>query len=150
MARCRARPYDAATAGLLTTILTARAAAWWARTPGGSWGLVGYLAARTMSRRRETVGVVLPITAALAIAVFTGAIYTTAARLARRTLRFCGRRAQLSRRLVVAIVMPSPSLVHPTNQSSRSSTVGEKSLYIRLLEVYSAWWVGCDSANKET
>ncbi len=69
----------AGSAGLVTTILAAGAARWWAGTSVGSRGLAGYLAARTVSRRREGAGVVLPITTALAIAVFAGAVYTTAA-----------------------------------------------------------------------
>jgi putative ABC transport system permease protein len=69
----------AASAGLLTMLLIAAVARWWARSRAGSRAVAGYLAVRTIARRREGAGVVLPITAALAIALFTGAIYTTAA-----------------------------------------------------------------------
>lgn len=69
----------AVAAGLVTTLAAAFAAGWWARRTARRRGVAGYVAARTIARRREGTWVILPLTAALAIAVFAAGIYSTAA-----------------------------------------------------------------------
>jgi putative ABC transport system permease protein len=69
----------AVAAGLMTTLAAATAARWWANRSARRRGVAGYVASRTIARRREGTLVVLPLTAALAIAVFAAGIYQTAA-----------------------------------------------------------------------
>jgi putative ABC transport system permease protein len=66
-------------AGLMTTQAAATAARWWADRSAHRRGVAGYVASRTIARRREGTLVVLPLTAALAIAVFAAGIYEAAA-----------------------------------------------------------------------
>jgi putative ABC transport system permease protein len=69
----------AVAAGLLASLGAATAARWWAGRSARRRGVAGYVASRTIARRREGTLVVLPLTAALAIAVFAAGIYQTAA-----------------------------------------------------------------------
>jgi putative ABC transport system permease protein len=69
----------AVAAGLLTTLAAATAARWWASLSARRRRVAGYVASRTIARRREGTLVVLPLTAALAIAVFAAGVYGTAA-----------------------------------------------------------------------
>jgi putative ABC transport system permease protein len=66
-------------AGLLTTLAAAAVARWWARRSARRRGVAGYVASRTIARRREGTWVILPLTAALAIAVFAAGVYSAAA-----------------------------------------------------------------------
>lgn len=68
----------AAVAGLGTTRLLAAATAWWARQRPHGRSLVGYVASRAVSRRREGTLIVLPVTAAVAICVFGAGVYASA------------------------------------------------------------------------
>jgi putative ABC transport system permease protein len=65
--------------GVLMTPAAAFAARRWARLSARRKGMTGYLASRTVARRREGTWAILPLTAALAIAVFSASIYLTAA-----------------------------------------------------------------------
>ena len=69
----------AVAAGLLTTLAAQVAAGWWATATGKRRGVFGYLASRTISRRREGTLVILPLTAALAVAIFAAGVFTAAA-----------------------------------------------------------------------
>lgn len=69
----------AVAAGVLMSLAAARAARWWAARSVRRQGVAGYVAARTIARRREGTWVILPLTAALAISVFAGGIYSAAA-----------------------------------------------------------------------
>ncbi len=68
----------ALSAGQLLTYAAALAARWWARRSASHRGTAGYVAARTIARRREGTWVILPLTAALAISVFGAGIYSAA------------------------------------------------------------------------
>ncbi len=65
--------------GLLTTLGVAYVAGWQARRSTRRRSLTGYVATRAVSRRREGTWAILPLAAALAIAVFAAGIYATAA-----------------------------------------------------------------------
>ncbi len=65
--------------GLLTSVVAALVARWWSRRSTRRRGVSGYVASRTISRRREGTLVILPLTAALAIAVFAAGVFTAAA-----------------------------------------------------------------------
>jgi putative ABC transport system permease protein len=68
----------AVVAGLAATRLTAMLATWWtARSRGRS--LSGFVSSRAISRRQEGTLVILPITAAIAVAVFGVGVYDSAA-----------------------------------------------------------------------
>ncbi len=68
----------AVVAGLAATRLTAGLATWWtARSRGRS--LSGFVSSRAISRRQEGTLVILPITAAIAVAVFGAGVYDSAA-----------------------------------------------------------------------
>jgi hypothetical protein len=68
----------AVVAGLGATRLTAALATWWTgRSRGRS--LSGFVSARAISRRQEGTLVILPITAAIAVAVFGAGVYDSAA-----------------------------------------------------------------------
>ncbi|HEV2798286.1 MAG TPA: FtsX-like permease family protein [Nocardioides sp.] len=68
----------AVVAGLAATRLTAVLATWWtARSRGRS--LSGFVSSRAISRRQEGTLVILPITAAIAVAVFGAGVYDSAA-----------------------------------------------------------------------
>ncbi len=68
----------AVVAGLAATRLTAAAATWWTgRSRGRS--LSGFVSWRAISRRQEGTLVILPITAAIAVAVFGAGVYDSAA-----------------------------------------------------------------------
>ena len=68
----------AVVAGLAATRLTAMLATWWtARSRGRS--LSGFVSSRAISRRQEGTLVILPITAAIAVAVFGAGVYDSAA-----------------------------------------------------------------------
>lgn len=69
----------AAAAGMATGLGTAVAAGWQARRSVSTRGVSRYVASRAIARRREGTWAVLPLTAALAIAVFAAGIYATAA-----------------------------------------------------------------------
>lgn len=69
----------AVAAGLAMTMGAASVARWWARWSARRRGVAGYVASRTIARRREGTWVVLPLTAALAISVFAAGVYATAA-----------------------------------------------------------------------
>ena len=69
----------AVAAGLVSTLAAAAAANWYAKRSTRRSGVVGYVASRAIARRREGTWVVLPLTAALAIAVFAAGIYSSAA-----------------------------------------------------------------------
>jgi len=69
----------AVVAGLAATWLTAWAATWWTRRRGLTTSLSGFVAARAISRRQEGTLVILPITAAVAVAVFGIGVYDSAA-----------------------------------------------------------------------
>lgn len=66
-------------AGLVMSTGVAVVARWWSRRSVRRRGIAAYLAARTISRRRQGVLVILPLTAALAIAVFAAGVYGAAA-----------------------------------------------------------------------
>lgn len=65
--------------GLVTSVAAALVARWWSRRSSRRRGVSGYVASRTISRRREGTLVILPLTAALAIAVFAAGVFTAAA-----------------------------------------------------------------------
>jgi putative ABC transport system permease protein len=68
----------AVVAGLAATRLTAMLATWWTgRSHGRS--LSGFVSSRAISRRQEGTLVILPITAAIAVAVFGAGVYDSAA-----------------------------------------------------------------------
>ncbi|WP_210649648.1 FtsX-like permease family protein [Nocardioides sp. SYSU D00065] len=68
----------AVVAGLAATRLTAVLATWWTgRSRGRS--LSGFVSSRAISRRQEGTLVILPITAAIAVAVFGAGVYDSAA-----------------------------------------------------------------------
>ncbi|MDR7253208.1 hypothetical protein J2X46_002193 [Nocardioides sp. BE266] len=68
----------AVVAGLAATKLTAVLATWWtSRSRGRS--LSGFVSSRAISRRQEGTLVILPITAAIAVAVFGAGVYDSAA-----------------------------------------------------------------------
>jgi hypothetical protein len=68
----------AVVAGLAATRLTATLATWWTgRSRGRS--LSGFVSSRAISRRQEGTLVILPITAAIAVAVFGAGVYDSAA-----------------------------------------------------------------------
>ena len=68
----------AVVAGLAATRLTAALATWWTgRSHGRS--LSGFVSSRAISRRQEGTLVILPITAAIAVAVFGAGVYDSAA-----------------------------------------------------------------------
>lgn len=69
----------AVVAGLAAVRATGRAARWWTRHRGRSRGLAGFVAARALARRREGTLVVLPLTAALAVGVFSAGVHDAAA-----------------------------------------------------------------------
>ncbi|CAA9400860.1 MAG: hypothetical protein AVDCRST_MAG32-2885 [uncultured Nocardioides sp.] len=69
----------AVVAGLAATRLTAAAATWWTRRRGMTRSLSGFVAARAISRRQEGTLVILPVTAAIAVAVFGIGVYDSAA-----------------------------------------------------------------------
>jgi hypothetical protein len=69
----------AVAAGLLTTIAAQVVARWWSSWTSRRRGVFGYLASRTISRRREGTLVILPLTAALAVAIFAAGVFTAAA-----------------------------------------------------------------------
>ncbi|MGA9345153.1 MAG: ABC transporter permease [Nocardioidaceae bacterium] len=64
--------------GLLVTAGVVQLARWWARRTSGRPGVTGFVASRAVSRRREGSLVILPLTAALAIAVFAAGVYGAA------------------------------------------------------------------------
>ncbi len=68
----------AVVAGLGATRLTAALATWWTRR-STSRSLSGFVSARAISRRQEGTLVILPITAAIAVAVFGAGVYDSAA-----------------------------------------------------------------------
>jgi hypothetical protein len=68
----------AVVAGLAATRLAAATATWWTRR-SRSRSLSGYVSVRAISRRQEGTLVILPITAAIAVAVFGAGIYDSAA-----------------------------------------------------------------------
>ena len=68
----------AVVAGLAATRLTAALATWWTRRSRGR-SLSGFVSARAISRRQEGTLVILPITAAIAVAVFGAGVYDSAA-----------------------------------------------------------------------
>lgn len=65
--------------GVLTTLFAAFAAGKWANRTAAGRGVASYVASRTIARRREGTLVILPLTAALAIAVFAAGTYAAAA-----------------------------------------------------------------------
>lgn len=69
----------AVAAGVLTTLFAAFAAGRWAKRTARGRGVASYVASRTIARRREGTLVILPLTAALAIAVFAAGTYAAAA-----------------------------------------------------------------------
>ncbi len=68
----------AVVAGLAATRLTAVAATRWTRRSHGR-SLSGFVSSRAISRRQEGTLVILPITAAIAVAVFGAGVYDSAA-----------------------------------------------------------------------
>ena len=68
----------AVVAGLAATRLTAVLATWWTRRSHGR-SLSGFVSSRAISRRQEGTLVILPITAAIAVAVFGAGVYDSAA-----------------------------------------------------------------------
>lgn len=69
----------AVAAGLVATLAAQAAARRWAAATARRRGVFSYLASRTISRRREGTLVVLPLTAALAVAIFAAGVFTAAA-----------------------------------------------------------------------
>lgn len=69
----------AVVAGLGTARLVAAAATWWSRHNTGSRSLSGFISSRAISRRSEGTLVILPITAAVAVAVFGAGVHDSAA-----------------------------------------------------------------------
>nr|WP_139306525.1 FtsX-like permease family protein [Nocardioides exalbidus] len=68
----------AVVAGLGATRLTSALATWWTRRSRGR-SLSGFVSSRALSRRQEGTLVILPITAAIAVAVFGAGVYSSAA-----------------------------------------------------------------------
>ena len=68
----------AVVAGLGATRLIAVLATWWTRRSRGR-SLSGFVSSRAISRRQEGTLVILPITAAIAVAVFGAGVYDSAA-----------------------------------------------------------------------
>lgn len=66
-------------AGLAATRLTAWLATWWTARRGLTKSLSGFVSARAISRRQEGTLVILPVTAAIAVAVFGAGVYDSAA-----------------------------------------------------------------------
>jgi putative ABC transport system permease protein len=69
----------AVAAGVVSTLGAQSLARTWAQWTAGRRGVFSYLASRTIARRREGTLVILPLTAALAIAVFAAGVFTAAA-----------------------------------------------------------------------
>ncbi|WP_426247664.1 FtsX-like permease family protein [Nocardioides sp. LHG3406-4] len=69
----------AVVAGLGATHLIAVVARWWTRRRAGSRSLSGFVASRAISRRQEGTLVILPLTAAIAVAVFGAGVFGSAA-----------------------------------------------------------------------
>ena len=69
----------AVVAGLAATRLTAWLATWWTRRRALTRSLSGFVSARAISRRQEGTLVILPVTAAIAVAVFGAGVYDSAA-----------------------------------------------------------------------
>ncbi len=69
----------AVVAGLGATHLIARTARWWTRRRSGSRSLSGFVSSRAISRRQEGTLVILPLTAAIAVAVFGVGVFDSAA-----------------------------------------------------------------------
>nr|MBA3783361.1 hypothetical protein [Nocardioides sp.] len=69
----------AVVAGLGATHLIAMVARWWTRRRSGSRSLSGFVSARAISRRQEGTLVILPLTAAIAVAVFGVGVFDSAA-----------------------------------------------------------------------
>ena len=69
----------AVVAGLGATHLIALVARWWTRRRSGSRSLSGFVSARAISRRQEGTLVILPLTAAIAVAVFGVGVFDSAA-----------------------------------------------------------------------
>nr|WP_129477439.1 FtsX-like permease family protein [Nocardioides glacieisoli] len=68
----------AVVAGLAATRLTTVLATWWTNRSRGR-SLSGFVSSRAISRRQEGTLVILPITAAIAVAVFGAGVYDSAA-----------------------------------------------------------------------
>ncbi len=66
-------------AGLAATRLTALLATWWTARRSMTRSLSGFVSARAISRRQEGTLVILPVTAAIAVAVFGAGVYDSAA-----------------------------------------------------------------------
>ncbi len=64
--------------GLVVTAAVVQLARWWSRRTSPRRGVTGFVASRAVSRRREGSLVILPLTAALAIAVFAAGVYGAA------------------------------------------------------------------------
>lgn len=69
----------AGAAGLVTTLAAQVVTGWWAQWTSTRRSVFSYVAARTISRRREGTLVILPLTAALAVSVFAAGVFTAAA-----------------------------------------------------------------------
>lgn len=69
----------AVAAGLLTALAAQALARLWASWTAARLGVFGFLASRTISRRREGTLVILPLTAALAVSIFAAGVFTAAA-----------------------------------------------------------------------
>ncbi|MGI8577158.1 MAG: FtsX-like permease family protein [Nocardioidaceae bacterium] len=66
-------------AGLMMNSGASVAARWWSRRSMDRRGIAGFVASRAVSRRREGTLVILPLTAALAVSVFSWGVYSAAA-----------------------------------------------------------------------
>lgn len=66
-------------AGLAATRATAALARWWTGQHASGRSLSGFVSSRAISRRREGTLVILPVTAAVAVAVFGAGVYDSAA-----------------------------------------------------------------------
>ncbi len=66
-------------AGLAATRAVAAVATWWARRGAKARSITGFITTRALSRRREGTLVILPITAAVAIGVFSFGVHDAAA-----------------------------------------------------------------------
>ena len=69
----------AVVAGLAATRLTAWLATWWTARRALTKSISGFVSARAISRRQEGTLVILPVTAAIAVAVFGAGVYDSAA-----------------------------------------------------------------------
>lgn len=69
----------AVVAGLAATRLTAWLATWWTKRRALTRSLSGFVSARAISRRQEGTLVILPVTAAIAVAVFAAGVHDSAA-----------------------------------------------------------------------